>query len=95
MNLEELRKNPNDAYLWAITTESIVQNLRELARIKGDPAMADQLEDAVSEIYEIFDVATVGCSLCGGECPGLTAHLHQKSWIGDACCWTEQLRSSE
>jgi hypothetical protein len=37
MNLEELRKNPNDAYLWAITTESIVQNLRELARIKGDP----------------------------------------------------------
>ena len=38
---------------------------------------------------------TVTCSLCGEEAPAITAHLHQDKWIGDECCWTEQLRGSE
>jgi len=39
--------------------------------------------------------AVVMCSLCGHPAPEATAHLHQGKWIGDTCCWTEQLRSSE
>lgn len=37
----------------------------------------------------------VRCSLCRKWCNAETAHLHQDEWVGDECCWTEQLKASE
>lgn len=37
---------------------------------------------------------TVKCVHCKRSVPAKTAHLHQGDWIGDECCWDEQLRSS-
>ena len=39
--------------------------------------------------------AKVICSACQQNCLARTAHHHQRQWIGDGCCWNEQLRSSE
>jgi len=35
------------------------------------------------------------CSICHEKCRVRIAHRHQGQWIGDECCWTEQLRASE
>ncbi len=41
------------------------------------------------------NIIAVTCCICGNETPKNTAHVHQGKWIGDNCCWDEQLRSSE
>ena len=38
-----------------------------------------------------FRVPTVMCKFCDTETPARTAHLHQGSWVGDACCWDSRL----
>lgn len=35
------------------------------------------------------------CCCCLEPCSAYTAHRHQGAWIGDECCWTEHLPSSE
>lgn len=46
--------------------------------------------------YSLVDPqAVVTCCCCTQEAPKATAHRHQGQWIGDECCWIEQLRSSE
>lgn len=35
------------------------------------------------------------CSLCRQMARKQTAHLHQRQYIGDECCWDERLRASE
>lgn len=39
--------------------------------------------------------APLHCSLCENPMDPRSAHLHQGSWIGDACCWDDRLRASE
>jgi hypothetical protein len=38
--------------------------------------------------------AQVQCKFCHQHSLARTAHLHQGSWVGDTCCWTEQLRTT-
>lgn len=38
---------------------------------------------------------TVPCKFCGLQVPVMTAHRHDGAWVGDECCWTEQLRGTE
>ena len=38
---------------------------------------------------------TVTCQFCGRQVPARTAHLHGGGWVGDECCWTDQLHGSE
>ena len=40
-------------------------------------------------------VNTVTCKFCHKPVDALTAHWHDGDWVGDACCWTEQLRTTE
>jgi hypothetical protein len=53
------------------------------------------MEEVETIIYETFEIMTVRCRVCESNVPEITAHLHQGQWIGDVCCWTEQLRGSE
>jgi hypothetical protein len=39
--------------------------------------------------------AVVTCKFCGNEAPEAASHLHQGTWVGDACCWDERLRTTE
>lgn len=39
--------------------------------------------------------AVVVCRFCHKKVPAATAHLVQKGWVGDECCWDERLKSSE
>lgn len=41
------------------------------------------------------EIALVPCEFCGEQTLLSTAHLHTGGYVGDDCCWTEQLRSTE
>jgi hypothetical protein len=61
----------------------------------------DQIEEVsdleAEEAGEIPQLGTtiVRCQFCHQKVPLQTAHLHGGEWVGDECCWTEQLRGSE
>jgi len=75
--------------------QNVVRSLAEDCR--NDMLALPQVDEAVSPVaIEATDLGkAVPCSLCGGQAPLKTAHLHQGEYIGDECCWDERLRSSE
>jgi hypothetical protein len=80
------------------TFEIVASSQKEAEREALDKA-GDIVYSEKDAEYSVADIdkgtPVVTCSLCNKPCNAKLAHLHQGSWIGDECCWTEQLRSSE
>lgn len=60
----------------------------------GFQTMAAQ-EEIAEILMEANKLPAVRCNLCHKLAQTNTAHLHQNHYIGDECCWDEQLRASE
>jgi hypothetical protein len=84
-----------------LTLNGVTRSLAEWSRVTGIGEMAlwCRLKRGWNEemvlTTPLHKRMLVRCCLCERLCRKTTAHLHQRKWIGEECCWDERLRSSE
>lgn len=89
-NLYEDRIEPESDRIAAAALDAEVEN-------DDEATLGNQTEAAHKEIEHLLEDAGIltRCSMCGEFGGAENAHLHQKEFIGDKCCWDERLRSTE
>lgn len=64
-----------------------------------DEKLADKVKAALEEAHKNFEKVltkkqTVRCKFCKKKVPAITAHRHDRGYVG-TCCWDERLRATE